>query len=112
MIETAPVWPSVQVVHGMLRGWRGIFLTSTGQAVSGLRSIHPWVYYAFNCGAACERCGTLEKPPDPPTSRGLNGKAEPIFGTQTKDYALFLLSWLHTFARKHEWCPEPVEAAA
>lgn len=114
MIEAAtPVWPPTPVVLGMLRGWRGIYRTSAGQAYAGIRSIHPWIYYAEGNGAICERCVTKEPAPDPPTSRGLNGKGEPLFGIQTTDYALFLLAWLHAFAGRHSICqPGPAVAAA
>lgn len=111
LIEAAvPTWPPVPVVHGMLRGWAGVFRTGTGVDVAGVRSVHPWVFYAIGVGAVCERCSLIEKAPDAPSSRGLNGKPEPLFGPQTKDYALFVLSWLNRFSAQHEACREAAAA--
>lgn len=112
MIEpSTPIWPPPKIVQAMQRGIRGVF-HAAGVDVAGLRSVHPWIYYADRCGAVCERCGTLEKAPDAPSSRGLNGKPEPLFGPTTIDYALFMLSWLHAFAGRHSVCPERDVAAA
>lgn len=111
--DAPTMWPSVRIVHAMQRGLRAQLQNAMGMNLSGVRSLKSWVYYAVELeGAVCERCAILEKVPACPTSRGLNGKAEALFGPQTKDYALFLLSWLNGFARRHSECLPKAEASA
>lgn len=53
----------------------------------------------------CRGCNRQEGPENgPPTSRGLNGKAEPLFGPQTMDFATWTLTWLYPASRKHLNC--------
>lgn len=103
-------WPGERVVAAAL-GCRAAEVVRTPRGPGrGLRSSDPAVYVVVvgptRAVAFCDRCGddAREELPPPPSSRGLNGKAEPLFAPGTSAHALHALTWLHAYGRKHEAC--------
>jgi hypothetical protein len=118
MTESKP-WPPTRVVQAAIRGvWRSVFRTEDGVTTAGVRSTEPWIYLTITPALTelvCERCEDAERLPQPPQTQA--GPGQPrgdLFGTETRNYALYVLTGtLYPFYRKHEACArrEPVPAA-
>lgn len=88
-----------------MAGIRAVFITEGENVVAGLRCTAPWIFFSPGVGVVCERCGVTKAPIAPPASAGLNGGPQPLFGVQTRDYALYLLSHqLYPFHAAHKTC--------
>jgi hypothetical protein len=104
-------WPSAKVVQGALKGIREVFTTEKGTVVAGIRSNKPWILAPVGpeqAAVVCERCATGYKFPDIP-----KGNDKPLFGPQTKDYALYVLArLLNPFYAEHEACAMKAQEAS
>ena len=102
-------WPGERVVAAAL-GCRAAEVVRTPQGPGrGERSSDPAVYLIVvgpgRALAFCDRCeDSREELPPPPSSRGLDGKPEPLFAPGTPAHALYALTWLHAYGRRHEAC--------
>ncbi len=102
-------WPGERVVAAALGCRVAEVVRTSGGPGRGIRSSDPGVFLIVvrphQAVAFCERCkDSREELPSPPSSRGLNGKAEPLFAPGTPAHALHALTWLHAYGRKHEGC--------
>lgn len=100
-------WPSPKVVAAALCGGPVQVLVTPVGAVRVVRSSDPDLFLIVHpegSRAACGRCKVAEAMPPAPTSRGLNGRGEPLFAPGSRAHAVFVLTWLHDFERRHESC--------
>jgi hypothetical protein len=113
------VWPKPATIAAALRGQIREVLTIQGEegTVVGLSSgdahiklITTWLP-STSAGAMCERCQTFEKLPDPPASMEAGAQRTALLAPGTRAHAIFALSWLHKFSKRHREC-KPPEAEA
>lgn len=115
----AQPWPKAGTIAAAIAGSVAeVVKLRGGGACRGVRSACPWVLFllqqehptlgTIHC-VVCHRCEDGESMPDSPTSQGLNGAGEPLFAHGTHNHAIFVLTWLNAFVRKHADCKERVE---
>ncbi len=97
-------WPSERVVAAALGCRAAEVIQTSGGPGRGIRSSDPGVFLIVirphQAVAFCERCkDSREELPAPP--RGTDG---PLVAPGTLAHALFALTWLHAYGRKHEGC--------
>ena len=95
------VWPKPKLIQDAHRAIRLVWKTPKGRTAAGVPSKFSHIFYVPEVGAICESCEIVEKAPPTPSAKGLNGKPEPLFGQTSTEYAMFILTWLHEFAKVH-----------
>lgn len=99
-------WPKDKTVAAAFRGTVSEIITTPLGKGKGVRSADRWVYLIVGPKPFifCERCGTSEKPPDPPGSGAPGEARNPLIAPGTKTHALFILTRLHRFTDVHTNC--------
>jgi hypothetical protein len=94
-----------------MRGIREVFTTEKGAQVAGIKSSRPWIVGVVDPAVnavVCERCNVGAPFPEIP-----KGNDKPLFGPQTKDYALYVLArLLNPFYAEHEACAVKAQEAS
>lgn len=97
------LWPGPKVVAAAFRGIAEVVVCQ-GQTASGIRSSIPHVVALVGphgAGVVCERCEQGEPMPNPPASMADGAPRTALLLAGTQGHAVFVLTWLHAFARQH-----------